>query len=82
MLLLAAIECIIVTMCVQLVNSHTDNELSIYIIIVVLLESRAFPDISLSPQCGSFRSGCKYKSNRESINKDGSGDALATPVSL
>ena len=45
------------------------------------LESRAFPDISLSPQSGSFSSGCKYKSNRESVNKDGSGDPPATPLS-
>ena len=35
----------------------------------------------MSPQCGSFSSGCKYKSNRESINKDGSGDAPAAPMS-
>ena len=35
----------------------------------------------MSPQRGSFSSGCKYKSNRESINKDGSGDAPATPMS-
>ena len=60
----------------MLIISH-----SIYSRIVVVLESRAFPDISLSPQRGSFSSGCKYKSNRESINKDGSGDAPATPLS-
>ena len=45
------------------------------------LESRAFSDISLSPQRGSFNSGSKYKSNRESVNKDGSGDPPATPLS-
>ena len=44
------------------------------------LESRAFPDISLSPQRGSFSSGCKYKSSRESV-KDGSGDLPATSLS-
>lgn len=55
--------------------------LSIYSRIVIVLESRAFPDISLSPQRGSFSSGCKYKSNRESVSKDGSGDAPATPLS-
>ena len=43
------------------------------------LESRAFPDISLSPQRGSFSSGCKYKSNRESVNKDR--DPPAMPLS-
>ena len=69
------------SLCVQLVNSHIGNELVNYIIIVVVLESRAFPDISLSPQRGSFSSGCKYKSNRESSNKDGPGDAPATPLS-
>ena len=35
----------------------------------------------MSPQRGSFSSGCKYKSNRESVNKDGSGDPPATPLS-
>ena len=61
---------------VVLIISH-----SIYIRIVIVLESRAFPDISLSPQRGSFSSGCNYKSNKESVNKDGSGDAPATPLS-
>ena len=32
----------------------------------------------MSPQRGGFSSGCKYKSNTEFINKDGSGDAPAT----
>ena len=35
----------------------------------------------MSPQRGSFSSGCKYKSNREAVNKEGSGDAPATPLS-
>ena len=35
----------------------------------------------MSPQHGSFSSGCKYKSNRESSNKDEPGDAPTTPIS-
>ena len=35
----------------------------------------------MSPERGSFSSGCKYKSNRESVNKDESGDAPATFLS-
>ena len=71
----------LILMYVYLVNSNTDKSHLIYIRIAVVLESRAFPDISLSPQRGSFSSDCKYKNNRESINKDGSGDAPATPLS-
>lgn len=50
-------------------------------VLCLLLESRSFPEVTLSPQRGSFSSGCKYKSTKDPANKDTSSDVPSTPLS-
>ena len=47
----------------------------------LLLESRSFSEVTLSPQRLSFSGGCKYKSTKDPASKETSGDVPSTPLS-